>query len=193
MEKDKPIKLTVKEELFAQNYIKTGNASEAYRRSYNAKNMTPKTIIERASVLLKKNNIATRVKELQEKLEHKHDISKDRILNELNCYLNADIRDYVDFDGDEPTARVIGADGKVDEKLTLDDLTKELVANKEYADIIIASKASGGAAKTTQNGGGAANNPGHNGQETADYASMKPSDLAAAMKEKVEARKSANQ
>ena len=101
MEKDKPIKLTVKEELFAQNYIKTGNASEAYRRSYNAKNMTPKTIIERASVLLKKNNIATRVKELQEKLEHKHDISKDRILNELNCYLNADIRDYVDFDGDE--------------------------------------------------------------------------------------------
>ena len=101
MEKDKPIKLTVKEELFAQNYIKTGNASEAYRRSYNAKNMTPKTIIERASVLLKKNNITTRVKELQEKLEHKHDISKDRILNELNCYLNADIRDYVDFDGDE--------------------------------------------------------------------------------------------
>lgn len=101
MGKDKPLKLTVKEELFAQNYIKTGNASEAYRRSYNAKNMTPKTIIERASVLLKKNNITTRVKELQEKLEHKHDISKERILNELECILNADIKDYVYFNGEE--------------------------------------------------------------------------------------------
>ena len=116
-------------------------------------------------------------------------------ISKVPSLLSRVIRDRltVDFDGDEPTTRVIGADGKVDEKLTLDDLTKELVANKEYADIIIASKASGGAAKTTQNGGGAANNPGHNGHETADYASMKPSDLAAAMKEKVEARKSANQ
>ena len=101
MEKDKPIKLTVKEELFAQNYIKTGNASESYRRSYNVVKMNQKGVVVKASELLKKVNVALRVRELQDKLSEKHDISKDRILEDLNCYLNADIRDYVDFDGEE--------------------------------------------------------------------------------------------
>ena len=97
----------------------------------------------------------------------------------------------IDFEGDEPTLRVIGADGKVDPKLTLGDLEKELVANKEFADIIIASKASGGGApKTTQSGGGA---PNSNPEKPADLSSMKPSDLAAAMKAKIEADKSAQE
>ena len=101
MEKDKPIKMTVKEELFAQNYIKTGNASEAYRLSYNAKKMLDKTITEKSSRLLKKDNISARIKQLQDKLAEKHDISKERILKELECILNADIKDYVYFDGVE--------------------------------------------------------------------------------------------
>jgi phage terminase small subunit len=101
MEKDKPLKLTVKEELFAQNYIKTGNASEAYRRSYSYKNMKDTSIVVNASKILNNTNVSLRVKQLQDKLSEKHDISKDRILKDLNCYLNADIRDYVDFDGEE--------------------------------------------------------------------------------------------
>lgn len=101
MEKDKPLKMTVKEELFAQNYIKTGNASEAYRLSYNAKKMLDKTITEKSSRLLKKDNISARIKQLQDKLAEKHDISKERILKELKCILNADIKDYVYFDGVE--------------------------------------------------------------------------------------------
>ena len=101
MEKDKPIKLTVKEELFAQNYIKTGNASESYRRSYSYKNMKDTSIVVNASKILNNTNVSLRVKQLQDKLSEKHDISKDRILADLNCYLNADIRDYVDFDGEE--------------------------------------------------------------------------------------------
>lgn len=101
MEKDKPIKLTVKEELFAQNYIKTGNASEAFRLSYNAKKMLDKTITEKSSRLLKKCNISARIKQLQDKLAEKHDISKERILKELECILNADIKDYVYFNGEE--------------------------------------------------------------------------------------------
>lgn len=101
MGKDKPLKLTVKEELFAQNYIKTGNASKAFRLSYNAKKMLDKTITEKSSRLLKKCNISARIKQLQDKLAEKHDISKERILNELECILNADIKDYVYFNGEE--------------------------------------------------------------------------------------------
>ena len=101
MEKDKDLKLTIKEELFAQNYIKTGNASEAYRLSYNAKNMQQTSVVVNASKILKRTNVSLRVKQLQDKLAEKQDISKERILADLNCYLDADIRNYVDFNGEE--------------------------------------------------------------------------------------------
>lgn len=50
-----------------------------------------------------------------------------------------------EIEGDEPVTRVLGTDGKPS-ALTLDDLRKELVANKEYATIIKASGSSGGSA-----------------------------------------------
>ena len=39
MTKEKEYKLTIKQEAFARAYVETGNASEAYRRAYNAENM----------------------------------------------------------------------------------------------------------------------------------------------------------
>ena len=51
----------------------------------------------------------------------------------------------VDFDGDEPTLRVLGPDGKPS-ALTIDDLKKEFVANKDYSAIIVGSKATGSSA-----------------------------------------------
>lgn len=92
----------------------------------------------------------------------------------------------VDFDGDEPTTKVLDAAGKPS-NLTLDDLQKELVANADYADIIIASKSSGGAGKVTNKGGGAPANPGGNADKPADLASMNPQQLVA----HIEAQKAA--
>lgn len=62
--------------------------------------MLDKTITEKSSRLLKKCNISARIKQLQDKLAEKHDISKRRMLNELEC-INADIKDYVYFNGEE--------------------------------------------------------------------------------------------
>jgi hypothetical protein len=92
----------------------------------------------------------------------------------------------VDFDGDEPVTKVLDANGQPS-ALTLEDLQKELVANADYADIIIASKASGGAGKPTAKGGGAPANPGGNADKPVDLASMNPKDLAA----HIEAKKAA--
>src|SRR3954462_14936009 len=50
----------------------------------------------------------------------------------------------VDFEGDEPKLVVLDAEGKAS-ALKVDDLQKEVVANKEYAAIVIANRASGGA------------------------------------------------
>ena len=62
-------KLTPKQRKFAEEYVNTGNASEAYRRAYDVSETTSNDVIKvKASELLKNGNISVTVKELQ-KLE----------------------------------------------------------------------------------------------------------------------------
>ncbi len=79
----KTYKLTPKQEHFARKYIELGNASEAYRQSYNASKMTDKSIWELACVELAKTKVASRVYELQEKLAEKHEITVEDLIKEL--------------------------------------------------------------------------------------------------------------
>jgi phage terminase small subunit len=60
--------LTIKQDKFCLAYLETGNASEAYRRSYNADKMKDESIVVEASKMLSTPNIALRVKELQAEL-----------------------------------------------------------------------------------------------------------------------------
>ena len=76
-------KLTPKQEAFVQAYIETGNASEAYRRSYDAENMKPETVGRRAKELLKHGPITAHIELLQSKAEKRHSITVDDILREL--------------------------------------------------------------------------------------------------------------
>lgn len=87
----------------------------------------------------------------------------------------------VDLDGDEPTVRIKGADGKVDANLTTEKLSQEFVANKEYAAIVIGSKASGGGAPkpTAKPQGGGAPLVGEQAAEKFDFAKASPQELAA--------------
>jgi len=57
--------LTPKRERFCLAYLETGNASEAYRRAYDAKNMKDKTVTKRASELLQDGDITGRLDELR--------------------------------------------------------------------------------------------------------------------------------
>lgn len=58
-------RLTQKQENFCLAYIETGNASEAYRKAYNAERMKPETVNNKAHVLLKKGEIRARLEELR--------------------------------------------------------------------------------------------------------------------------------
>ncbi len=60
----------------------------------------------------------------------------------------------VDMTGDEPKLVVLDKDGRPS-AFTVEDLRTELVANPEYASIVIGSKASGGSAHTPAPGGSA--------------------------------------
>lgn len=75
--------LTPKQEAFALAYVETGNASEAYRRSYKAEKMKPGVIAVKASELLSHGKVSVRVKELQADLAERHKLTVDDLLREL--------------------------------------------------------------------------------------------------------------
>lgn len=63
--------LTPKQELFVQNLVKGMSQREAYKNSYNAKNMADETIDNNASKLFKNNEISVRYKELIKEADDK--------------------------------------------------------------------------------------------------------------------------
>ena len=75
-------KLTPKQEKFCNLYIETGNASEAYRGSYNVLDTTKdKSVWENASRLLADVKVLSRVNELKEVAKEKHSIDRAFIIN----------------------------------------------------------------------------------------------------------------
>jgi phage terminase small subunit len=77
------MKLTVKQEAFCLAYIETGNASEAYRRSYSAEKMKQEVIAIEASRLLDNPNVTLRVAELQQSVVKRHEVTVDSLMLEL--------------------------------------------------------------------------------------------------------------
>jgi len=77
------MKLTVKQEAFCLAYIETGNASEAYRRSYDVQDMKPVSINRKAKELIDNGKITARVAELQQSLVKRHEVTVDSLMLEL--------------------------------------------------------------------------------------------------------------
>ena len=75
--------LTQKQENFCLAYVETGNASEAYRRAYDASNMSQGVINNKASLLLAKGDIRVRLEQLQQAAQQRHQLTVDDLLNEL--------------------------------------------------------------------------------------------------------------
>jgi len=75
--------LTAAQEAFAQEYITSKNASEAYRRSYNAQNMKPETVNRRAKDLVDNSKVMARIKQLTAEHRERHNMTVDDIIREL--------------------------------------------------------------------------------------------------------------
>lgn len=59
------LRLTPKQEKFCLEYLKTGNASEAYRRAYDASKSKPESVNRLAKAMLDNVKIASRIDELK--------------------------------------------------------------------------------------------------------------------------------
>jgi phage terminase small subunit len=75
--------LTAKQEAFCIAYLKTGNASEAYRRSYDAAGMSTPSINRKAKELLDNGKITARLAVLREPVIQKAQITLERHLADL--------------------------------------------------------------------------------------------------------------
>ena len=93
--------LTPKQEAFAQAYVETGNASEAYRKAYpRAKNWKPESVHRKAHELLSNVKIVSRVDELKAEHRKRHEITVDDLVEDLRR-----IRESAEADGQLAVAR----------------------------------------------------------------------------------------
>jgi phage terminase small subunit len=83
MEKKRKLRFSQKMENFCLAYIESGNASEAYRRSYDVSGMAEQTAAREAWNLLKRPQIEARIAELREVVMQRNDITVDTLLAEL--------------------------------------------------------------------------------------------------------------
>ena len=91
--------LTEKQEKFALAYFRCGNASEAYREAYNAKNMKPESVNRAAKTLIDNSKIAARVAELRNASAELAEINDAEILREAKRLALSDIRGLFNADG----------------------------------------------------------------------------------------------
>lgn len=114
--------LTPKKEAFCLAYLETGNASEAYRKAYNASRMSDPVIHNKASALLAKGEIRVRLKELRQPAIDNTQVTVERVLQEAARLAFADIRQLYRPDGslkpiheldDDMAAAITGVDVQV--------------------------------------------------------------------------------
>ena len=77
------LRLTPKQEKFCLEYLTTGNASEAYRRSYDISNMKPESIGRKAKELMDNVKITAKIAELKSPAEEKAIITYESHLKRL--------------------------------------------------------------------------------------------------------------
>ncbi len=85
-------RLTPKQEAFAAEYVAIGNASEAYRRAYDATNMQTATVHARASELLNHGRVAVRIAELKVDVAADNEITFGEIAAALRATYEAALK-----------------------------------------------------------------------------------------------------
>jgi len=91
------IKLTPKREAFCQAMVKLKNQSAAYRKAFNAENMTAKSVHEAACGLMKDAKVKSRLEELNSRVLARAEIDAAEIVRHLADIVQADPNDLMQF------------------------------------------------------------------------------------------------
>lgn len=142
------LKLTVKQEKFAQGLFAGLSQREAYKQAYNAENMTDKSCDEKACLLANEVKIKSRVDQLNGELKMRNMVTVERVIAEYARLGFFDPRQLINNDGspkgiqdldDDAAAVIAGMDVEVrpdgavvkkyklaDKKGALDSMAKHL-------------------------------------------------------------------
>jgi len=148
---------------------------KSWKEKYDAQESTHKQTVEGKDAFIRKTLLDDRANTIAAAISDSPAI----LVPHIRARLAADL------DGDAPVTKVLTADGNAS-ALTLDDLQKEFVDNKDFASVIRASKANGGGApnKATRTRHSSAT---QQSGETPKLASMSPKDLASQIAAKKDA------
>ena len=83
-------------EIASHKYVECGNKSEAYRHAYSTDGWKTESVNQKASTLFARVDVKSRVKELQEELKKKNEVTKEDIINKLFLIVN-DYEDNKEF------------------------------------------------------------------------------------------------
>ena len=89
--------LTPKQEAFAQAYVQTGSASEAYRTAYDASKMKRETVHRSAQEMMDHPKVSARIFELRAASETKHVMSRQEALERLSDIGRTNLHELVEF------------------------------------------------------------------------------------------------
>jgi predicted transcriptional regulator len=92
------LSLTIKEEIFVQRRIEGYSQTEAYRFAYDCENMKDKTVTEKASKLMAKDNIRARYEELLEEHKQKALYTREKAVNDL-IWIKEKAREDIEYKG----------------------------------------------------------------------------------------------
>lgn len=131
--------LTPKQEAFCLAYLRTGNASEAYRLSYEAQNMKPESVNRKAKELLDNVKIAARLQDLNASAVTDAVMTRQEALERLSSFARTDLADLVEFGsyeiGEQDGHPVIQAAWKIKDSVLQDPAKlaaiSELAASKD--------------------------------------------------------------
>jgi len=89
--------LTIKQEKFCQGLFTGLTQREAYKQSYNAENMTDKSIDEKSCVLANTVKVKERLAFLRDEFKGRNMVTVERVITEYKKIAFADIKDFVSF------------------------------------------------------------------------------------------------
>ena len=90
--------LTIKEEIFVQRRIEGYSQTEAYRFAYDCENMKDKTVTEKASKLMAKDNVRARYEELLNEHKNKALYTREEAVNDL-IWIKEKAREDIEYRG----------------------------------------------------------------------------------------------
>ena len=114
-------KVTIKEEIFVQKRIEGYSQTEAYRFAYNCENMKDKTVTEKASKLMAKDNVRARYEELLNELKEKSFYTVEKANDDLN-WIKEKAKEDIEYRGLKQ-ANANAYLGAVKEQINLNGIT----------------------------------------------------------------------